>query len=344
NGRYITKPEVISFVQQYQDEYMKVKPSFFEITVAMAFNYFAKKNVDVAVIETGLGGRLDSTNIITPVLSVITNIGYDHQQFLGDTLQSIAWEKAGIIKPGVPVVIGETDDETAPVFIQAAQERNSPIDFADQHVRMELKSKDPYALVNKMQFDIYEDGKLICENAKTDLYGNFQLKNLATAWYAARKLNQLGFPMDERKKFISLNMIKLTTLLKGRWETQLWENGPLIVKDSGHNEPGLKESLAELKELKYDNLHMIIGFVNDKDLSKILPLFPTNARYYFCKPNIPRGLEARELQKQASAYGLLGEVYPSVLQALFSGALKSAKKEDVIFIGGSTFVVAEVTW
>jgi len=342
NGRYITQPAVIDFVMKHHDTYMKIKPSFFEITVAMAFDYFAQQKVDVAVIETGLGGRLDSTNIITPMLSVITNIGYDHQQFLGDTLQAIAFEKAGIIKPGVPVVIGETDAETAPVFIKAAEERHSPIEFADRHVRMVLKSKDARATVKKMTFDIYENEKLFRENVQTDLYGNFQLKNLATAWHAARKLGQLGLKMNESMMHITLMMVRLTTKLIGRWETRLWEDGPLVVKDSGHNEHGLRVSLPELNELKYENLHMIIGFVNDKDLSKILPLFPTNAKYYFCKPDIPRGLDAKELQKQAAAYGLNGEVYPSVKWAFYNSALKNAKKEDVIFIGGSTFIVADM--
>lgn len=342
NGQYITKPEVIAFVEKHREEYMKIRPSFFEITVAMAFDYFARKKVDVAVIETGLGGRLDSTNIITPALSVITNIGYDHMQFLGNTLPSIASEKAGIIKPGVPVVIGETNYETAPVFIQAAEERHSPIEFADQHVRLVLKSKDARASLKKMTFDIYENEQLKYENVHTDLYGNFQLKNIATAWYALRQLGKLGFQIKEPVMPVSLSTIRLSTKLTGRWETWLREDGLLVVKDSGHNEHGLRVSLAELNELKYDTLHMVIGFVNDKDLTKILPLFPAHAKYYFCKPDIPRGLDARELQKQAADYGLIGEVYPSVKDAFYTAALRDAKTDDVVFIGGSTFVVAEV--
>ncbi len=341
-GRYITKPAVIGFVRKYQEEYMKIKPSFFEITVAMAFDYFAKQGADVAVIETGLGGRLDSTNVITPVLSVITNIGYDHMQFLGNTLQSIASEKAGIIKPEVPVVIGETDDETAPVFIQAAKERNSVIEFADRHVRAVLKSKE-IKMFGRMTFDLYENEKLVRENISTDLYGNFQLKNIATAWQAARMLNQLGFNMSESKMLSSFYAAKMLTRMKGRWDVRRWkEDGPLVVYDSAHNEHGLKVSLPELNELKCDTLHMVIGAVNDKDLTKVLPLFPAHAKYYFCKPDIPRGLDARELQKQAEAFGLIGEVYPSVKWAFYNGALNNAKKDDVIFVGGSTFVVAEM--
>jgi len=348
NGRVVPKREVIEFIQKHQAEYMKIQPSFFELSVAMAFDYFARKCVDVAVIETGLGGRLDSTNIITPVLSVITNIGYDHQQFLGNTLQEIASEKAGIIKPGVPVVIGETDPEVAPVFIQAAQEKNAPIDFADQHVKVVLKSKEPMPIHQKMTVDIYEDDKLVRENVKTDLYGSFQLKNIATAWYAARKLKDLlGFKLENIMMGISLSMIGSSTNFKGRWQllpTIQKENGPLVVCDSAHNEPGLKVSLAELKELPCNNLHIVLGFVKDKDLSKMLPLFPANAKYYFCKPDIPRGLDAHELQQQAAAYGLHGDVYPSVQWAYYQGAQKNAQKGDVIFIGGSTYVVAEVIW
>jgi len=340
NGRKITKSQVTSFVEDHQTEYMKIKPSFFEITVAIAFDHFAKQKVDVAVIETGLGGRLDSTNVITPILAVITNISYDHMQFLGNTLPSIATEKAGIIKPGIPVVIGEMDYETAPVFIQTAQKGNSPIGFADQHVRIILKSKDVRAQ-RKMTFDIYEEEKLIHENASTDLYGNFQLKNIATAWYAIRMLNHHGLKVKELSLLSGIQFVKTSTKLIGRWDIRLMKEGQIVVQDSGHNEQGLKVSLPELNELKYGTLHMVIGFVNDKDLTKLLPLFPTNAKYYFCKPDIPRGQDTYELKKRGATFGLNGEVYPSVKHA-YSAALKNAKKEDAIFIGGSTFVVAEV--
>lgn len=341
NGKYITKTAVMQFVEKYHTRYMKIKPSFFEITVAMAFDFFARQKVDIAVIETGLGGRLDSTNVIMPILSVITNIGYDHMQFLGNTLPAIATEKAGIIKQGVPVVIGETDAETAPVFINTAEERNCPIVFADRHVRLALKSKDVNTL-KRMTFDIYEDEKLIKENATTDLYGNFQLKNIATAWQAKKILQQQGIRIDDMKALVAIQKTKLLTNMMGRWDIMRRDDGPLVIYDSAHNEHGLKVSLPELNELNYENLHMIIGFVKDKDLGKALPLFPKNATYYFCKPDIPRGLDARDLQQRAAPYGLKGEVYPSVRHAYFNGALKKAKKEDVIFAGGSTFVVAEL--
>jgi len=335
NGAYISEAAVIKFVERYRKQYEKIEPSFFEITVAMAFDYFAEEKVDIAVIETGLGGRLDSTNVITPLLSVITNIGFDHMQFLGNTLPAIAFEKAGIIKPGVPAVIGETDYETAPVFLQVAEERHSPIAFADQHVQFILKEKNP----SGMKVDILEYEKRIHENRTTGLYGSFQLKNLATAWHAARTL-QKQVQLDERSMLDGINRVQPLTRLIGRWQF-LKTDGPVVVCDSGHNEHGLKVSLPELQELPCRSLHMVIGFVKDKELEKVLPLFPAHAAYYFCKPDIPRGMDAGELKNHAALHGLTGASYGSVKEAL-NAALNNAGKEDVIFAGGSTFVVAEV--
>lgn len=335
NGEYIREESVIAFVEKYHEAYERIAPSFFEITVAMAFDYFANERVDVAVIETGLGGRFDSTNVITPLLSVITNIGFDHMQFLGNTLPLIAGEKAGIIKKHVPVVIGETDEETLPVFMQKAQECGSEIVCADQRVQFLLKEKTPAG----MWMDILENGERVFENITTELYGSFQLKNLATAWTAARALQKQHFALSEKAMLHGVAQVRSLTKLIGRWQF-LKTDGPVVVCDSAHNEHGLKVSLPELFYLKQDALHFVIGFVNDKDLAKVLPLFPRNARYYFCKPDIPRGLNVEETKKQAAAHGLTGNTYPSV-QAALNDALACARKNDVIFIGGSTFVVAE---
>lgn len=336
NGAYITEAAVVQFVERYRAQYEKIEPSFFEITVAMAFDYFANQQVDIAVIETGMGGRLDSTNVITPLLSVITNIGFDHMQFLGNTLPAIAAEKAGIIKPGVPVVIGETDYETAPVFIETAERNKSSIEFADQHIRFLLKEKSPTGML----VDISEHEHVIHAGISTELYGSFQLKNLATAWYAARALQQSGFGLTEQAMLQGIMKVRTLTNLIGRWQF-LKTDGPIVACDSGHNEHGLRVSLPELREIEHDALHIVIGFVNDKDLSKALALFPQDAVYYFCKPDIPRGLDATETKKQALMFGLKGETYPSV-QAALNAALSTAGKRDLIFVGGSTFVVAEV--
>ncbi|GIV32673.1 MAG: folylpolyglutamate synthase [Chitinophagales bacterium] len=341
NGDYISAEQVVRFVERYRSEYEKIKPSFFEITVAMAFDYFAAEQVDIAVIETGMGGRLDSTNVITPLLSVITNIGYDHMQFLGNTLPAIAFEKAGIIKPHVPVVIGETDAETAPVFQEVASERNAPIEFADQHVQVMLKSKSH----GGMRVDIAEHQKVVYTDVFTSLYGGYQLKNIATAWHAARMLQKAAssfLPLSERAMLEGIEKVRALTRLQGRWDF-LSVEGPVIICDSGHNAHGIREVVRELMEMTCRHLHFVIGFVKDKDLQLVLPLFPSGERYhyYFCRPDLPRGLDAEELQKQAWTFGLNGRAYPSVRAALES-AKQLADKQDVIFVGGSTFVVAEV--
>jgi len=336
NGEYIREEAVTAFVETYREQYEKIEPSFFEITVAMAFDYFANEQVDIAVIETGMGGRLDSTNVIIPMLSVITNIGFDHMQFLGNTLPLIAGEKAGIIKQGVPVVIGETDDETAPVFIQKAKDCNSEIQFADKQVEFVLKEKTTAG----MRVDISEQEQFIHQNISTELYGSFQLKNLATAWCAARAIQEQGFPLFEKAMLEGVAKVRTRTKLIGRWQF-LKTDGPVVVCDSAHNEHGLKVSLPELQELPHRTLRIVLGFVNDKDLANVLPLFPTTAHFYFCKPDIPRGLDAEDSRKQAAAFGLKGFAHSSV-QAALDAALANSAKEDLIFIGGSTFVVAEV--
>jgi dihydrofolate synthase/folylpolyglutamate synthase len=311
NGKLINKPFVTKFVSTNIKKFSQVNASFFEITTAMAFEYFKHKKVDFAVIETGMGGRLDSTNIITPLLSVITNISMDHQQFLGDTLPKIAGEKAGIIKPGVPVVIGETQKETKPVFIAKAQSTNSSIVFADK-----LKTTATYT---------------------SDLQGSYQQKNIPTALAAIKALQQQGIAISNIAIKQGLKNVAKNTAFIGRW--MVLNKKPLVVFDSAHNEGGIKELVKQLPANR--NIHVVFGTVADKDISKVLSLLPKRAQYYFCKANIPRGLNAVELQQQAAHYKLTGKTYPSV-KAAYKSALKAAGKNDMVLVSGSVFVVAEV--
>lgn len=306
-----------NFVQEFIEKH---KPfleehdlSFFEMSVGLAFDYFRMQRVDVAVIEVGLGGRLDATNIITPLVSVITNIGLDHTQFLGDTLPLIAAEKAGIIKTAVPVIIGEYTDETLAVFKAKAAEKQAPIYFASD---------------------------LISKNYESALHGNYQYHNKKTTVQTIRIL-QSGNNFEISEKAIEdglMNVIENTGLL-GRWQQLRLE--PKVIADTAHNKHGLEITLKQVQENEFDQLHIILGVVNDKDLDEILPLFPKNAKYYFCKPNILRGLDVAILKNKAHEFGLLGNVYNSVSEA-YNAALENATKSDFIYIGGSTFVVAEI--
>lgn len=312
NGKEVSKRFVIDFVKNHKTFLEQQGLSFFEMTVGMAFHYFAMQNVDVAVVEVGLGGRLDSTNIITPIVSIITNISYDHMQMLGNTLPQIAAEKAGIIKPNVPVVIGEKQDEVIDVFIQKAKKSNSQITIASETEKSELPS---------------------------DLKGIYQIKNKHTVEAALKIISQNGFPLSD--KFIKkglLNVVK-NTGLKGRWQTLKTE--PKVVCDTAHNEAGIKYAMQQVSEQNFKNLHVVIGVVNDKDISHILPLFPKNAIYYFCRPNIPRGLDVEILKQKALEFGLIGNAYQSVNEA-YKMVIKNADIDDFIYIGGSNFVVAEV--
>lgn len=310
NGEMISEQEVIDCIASNKSFLELQRLSFFEMTVGMAFYYFAKAEVDIAVVEVGLGGRLDSTNIITPEVSVITNIGYDHTQFLGETLPEIAFEKAGIIKGGIPVVIGEKQEEIVEFFTQIAQERKTQLLFA-----VDVIHKD------------YE----------TDLLGNYQKKNGKAAVAAIKSLK--GFPITEDtiKKGL-LNVVKNTGLL-GRW--QVLKNQPKVICDTAHNKEGLTHVIDQLLKEEFEKLHIVLGTVNDKNLDNILSLFPSEASYYFCRPDIPRGLDANKLQQKAFQFDLQGNVYTSAKQA-YNNALKNTEKNDLIFIGGSTFVVAEV--
>ncbi|MDP5200837.1 folylpolyglutamate synthase/dihydrofolate synthase family protein [Flavobacterium sp. DG2-3] len=313
NGQEISEEFVIEFIAKHKSFFEANDMSFFEMTVGLAFDYFASEKVDIAIIEVGLGGRLDATNIITPLVSVITNIGLDHTQFLGNTLEAIAGEKAGIIKPNIPVVIGEYTEETKPVFLAKAEENSAPISFASD---------------------------LIDQIYLSDLIGDYQFHNKKTVQQTISILNnETDFKVStEQLKEGLLNVVK-NTGLQGRWQ-QLGEN-PKIICDTAHNKHGLSVVMNQLKNEKFENLHIVLGVVNDKDLDSILPLFPKEAQYYFCRPDSSRGLSTEILQSEAKKHDLIGEKYDSVASA-FAEAKKNASENDFIYAGGSTFVVAEL--
>jgi len=336
DGVMIPEEKVTAFVSKNQAIIESTKPSFFEMTVAMAFDYFAEICVDVAVIEVGLGGRLDSTNIINPILSVITNIGHDHMDLLGDTLEKIAIEKAGIIKKNIPVVISETQAETENVFINKAVENGSPILFADKTFLCDIKNNDSRSGNRKFIMTDLSANRLI--NGETALGGDYQVKNLQAVFAASKILNGL-FKIPDDILVSGIKKVVINTDLKGRW--QILNSNPLTICDTGHNKEGLEYVLAQVQHIPNSALHIVIGFVNDKDLDSVLPLFPTNAKYYFTRASVPRALDEKELRSKAGEYGLMGESFYDVKGALDS-ARKSASPSDLIFIGGSTFVVAEV--
>ena len=306
NGIMISEKDVINFVSKNKIQFEKIKMSFFEYTVALAFNHFAN-NVDIAIIETGLGGRLDSTNIINPEVSIITNIGYDHINLLGNTLEKIAFEKAGIIKQSVPVVIGRIQKETKNIFSETADKKEAPISFSKKY-----------------------------NYATKSLKGNYQTENINTAISA---LKILDWKISEENIIKGLDNISINTGIRGRWE-QL-KNEPLTICDTGHNKDGISNIIRQIKKINYKKLHFVFGSVNDKDLDEILRILPKNATYYFCHAQINRALNSNILKRQALNHKLRGDYFTTVSKA-YKAALKSAEKEDLIFIGGSTFVVAEV--
>lgn len=331
NGEPVSEEFIIDFVNRIQPEIERIKPSFFEITVAMAFDYFARQHVDVAVIEVGLGGRLDSTNVITPDLSVITNIGFDHKDLLGDTLPAIAGEKAGIIKPHVPVVISEHQPEVAEVFQQKARACGSALVMADAQ----------YAAVwnadNTMT--ITKDHAVLWPALALPLLGLYQTKNVCGVLAALDILNNMGYSISREAVQHGLTQVVTQTGLKGRW--QLLQARPRMICDTGHNAEGVREVLKQLRAQSYKTLHMVWGMVNDKDISTILAMLPTEANYYFCEAKIPRAMDAGQLQAQAAVHGLHGVVERDV-NAAIGRAQAAATPDDLIFIGGSTFVVAEI--
>lgn len=343
NGQMISEQTVVDFVADHQSDFDEIQPSFFEMTVALAFDIFVREKVDIAVIEAGLGGRLDSTNIITPLLSVITNIGWDHMNILGDTLQLIAGEKAGIIKENIPVVIGEYQPQIAHVFLRKAEELNARIEFASEEweVLDQVTSIDLLSVEIQKQvlptFAFSDDPVL---NLQLDLPGSYQVKNLKTVLSAVDELREQGFMITDAHIATALNQVKKLTGLHGRWE--VLATTPLTICDTGHNPEGIQEVLKNIAAVTYNRLHFVIGMVNDKDLGKVLAMLPKNAIYYFCKPDIPRGLEVKSLQLQAAGFGLTGNSYSSVKEAL-QAAQSAAATNDLVFIGGSTFVVAEVS-
>jgi len=295
------------------------------------------------VIEVGLGGRLDSTNIITPLVSMITNIGWDHVNMLGDTLQLIAGEKAGIIKPNIPVIVGEYQPEVADIFVDKAKEQKAPIRFASEEWNiLESEVVSPKSEVTKEYIDIHilkNDSGLKTLDLSLDLPGTYQLKNVKTVLSAVDALREQGFAITDEHIHTALKQVKNLTGLHGRWE--ILSHHPLTICDTGHNPEGIAEVLKNIKSVSYENLHFVMGVVNDKDISKILAILPKDATYYFCKPNIPRGLDADSLKQQAANFGLAGKNYPSV-KAAFKAAQTNALENDLVFVGGSTFVVAEV--
>ncbi|MFN4235383.1 MAG: bifunctional folylpolyglutamate synthase/dihydrofolate synthase [Bacteroidia bacterium] len=337
NGQMISQSFVADFISKYHNEFNKIEPSFFEMTVGLAFDYFANEKVDIAIIEVGLGGRLDSTNVITPILSVITNISFDHVILLGDTLPKIASEKAGIIKHGIPVVIGETNNQTKEVFIQKANLEKSQIYFADKNFT--IKNISEYnPLQNYFQADIYKGNDLVFEKLKCGLIGQYQYKNILTVIQAVDLLKE-KFKIEEKHIRNGIFKVVENTGLLGRW--QVLNKQPLAICDTGHNEAGITYVINQINKTTHQHLHFVLGLVNDKDIDKILTLLPKQAIYYFCKANIPRALSEEILKEKATALGLNGHTYNSVNEA-YQKALKNAGKNDLIFVGGSTFVVAEV--
>ncbi|TXH20589.1 MAG: bifunctional folylpolyglutamate synthase/dihydrofolate synthase [Chitinophagaceae bacterium] len=335
NGKMMTQNAVIDFVATNKENIERIQPSFFEINVAMAFQYFAKEKVEVAVIETGLGGRLDSTNIIQPILSVITNIGYDHVQILGDTLDKIAFEKAGIIKYKTPVVIGETQDETTEVFKFKAAENSAPLFFADQQF-----SVSNFTYKNeKLHVHVKNNFDHSTKHYELDLTGNYQTKNILTVLTSIHQLQVLGLNISNENMMNGLAQAKRNTGLRGRWE--ILEHNPKVIIDVAHNKDGMLQVLHQLTLTDYKNLHIIIGMVKDKDVDSVLQLLPSTATYYFTNASVPRAMSKDELQQKAQQFHLLGNSYHHVSLALES-AKNNANPDDLILICGSIFLVAEI--
>jgi dihydrofolate synthase/folylpolyglutamate synthase len=335
NGKMVPKSFVRDFVKSQKPIIKEIEPSFFEVTVAMAFDFFAKEKVDIAIIEVGLGGRLDSTNIITPELSVITNISLDHTNILGDTLQEIAFEKAGIIKNSIPVIIGEQQAKSSPVFLKSAKTNQAEIIFAESALTINKVIKKN----NTLKFNIFKNEELIFKDLKIDLTGTYQLKNIKTVIQSALTLKEKGFKIPDEAIYKALKNVKKITGLQGRWQTL--SKKPLVICDTGHNKAGLTEVLKNIANTPHQKLHIVMGMVKDKDIDGVLALLPQKASYYFCAPALERALTAPELAQKAGKFNLNGQIYKSVKSAL-KQAKENAKSNDLIFVGGSTFVVAEI--
>jgi len=345
NGEMIPQDKVVKFVDKNKEFIEDIQPSFFEVTVALAFQYFAEEGVDIAIIETGLGGRLDSTNVIHPILSIITNISFDHVHMLGNTFEAIAAEKAGIIKQNVPVIISEKSDATSTVFIEKASATQSRIIFASEEWDIKVINKDNDNLLLQVVHNTLSDDSLaekLIENKplqlKLDLPGTYQIKNLKGVLSTVEELRKQNYTILENDLLYALSHVKELTGLRARWQTLA--TNPLIICDTGHNEAGWKEVLLNINHTSFKNLHMVIGIMRDKNSEKLLNILPSQATYYYCNADFERALPGEELASQADTKNLLGKAYPDVTSAV-KAAMAAAQKEDLIFIGGSTFIVAE---
>jgi dihydrofolate synthase/folylpolyglutamate synthase len=335
NGQMISEEEVTQFIETSIPVIEQIQPSFFEVVTEMAFDAFARHQIDVAVIETGLGGRLDATNIIQPVLSIITNIGLDHTDLLGDTISKIAFEKAGIIKPHTPVIIGEWNDESAPVFMEKAQKQSAPISFASKEYSVQLNEWQP----NKQFFNILKNNTLQFKHLEVGLSGLYQATNSASVLCAIEILNQKGFHISENAVLQGFARVSGQTGLQGRWQ-QIGQH-PLAFCDTAHNAHGLKEVMKTVNAMQYNQLYIVLGMVKDKDIAQALSVLSTKAHYIFTQANIPRALDSEQLKSKAEFVGLSGETEPSVAKA-WQKALAQANGNDLIIVCGSNFVVGEL--
>lgn len=337
NGEMANEEWIADFVTNYKTEFDKIQPSFFEMTTAMAFAYFEYMKTDINIIETGLGGRLDSTNVIHPIVSIITNIGYDHMNLLGDTLKKIAGEKAGIIKQNTPTIISEHQEEIAEIFTSKANELNAPIIFAGDN--WEIKTTLINAFSESMIVDATNHSNSTSLHFSCNLTGPYQAKNIGGVLACIDELNKHDFAISEEHIQSGMQNIKQNTGFKGRWY-KLQDN-PLVMCDTAHNKDGLQQIMPLVSNYSQGQVRVVLGMVDDKDLDGVLPLFPSSALYYFCKADIPRGLDAQILKEKASKFNLQGNIYSSIKDAL-ENAIQDASTNDLIFVGGSTFTVAEV--
>ena len=337
NGEMANEEWIAEFVTHYKGEFDKIQPSFFEMTTAMAFAYFDAMQTDINIIETGLGGRLDSTNVINPIKSIITNIGYDHMNLLGDTLPKIAGEKAGIIKQNTPIIISEYQDDIATIFTNKANECNAPIIFASDVWEISTQSTSDFS--DTMIVDASNKSNESKIKFECNLTGPYQAKNIAGVLASIDELNKHGFEISEQHIQAGMQHIKQNTGFKGRWY-KLQED-PLVMCDTAHNKDGLQQIMPLVNNYSQGKVRIVLGMVDDKDLDGVLPLFPSTALYYFCKADIPRGLDAQILKEKASEFNLKGNIYNSVKDAL-ENAIENASTNDLIFVGGSTFTVAEI--
>jgi len=335
NGSMISKEKLVDFVNSYQSIFTDIKPSFFEWSVGLAFHHFAEEQVDIAVIETGMGGRLDSTNIVSPLVSVITNISLDHTQFLGNSIAEIAREKAGIIKSKAPVVIGESNELTSEIFEEIAHSKESPITYADKAYRID----DVVANEEDIIFSLYKKDEVVYRNLKTDLTGIYQRKNIVSLFAVTEILNASGFSLSETAIRNGLENVKKNTGLAGRWQKIMAR--PAVYCDTAHNESGLREVLSQIELTGHQQLHFVLGVVSDKNMQNLATLFPKNASYYFTQPSIPRGMDVNKLKDIFAATGIIGSQHSDVSSAYIT-ALRKASPDDLIFVGGSTFVVADL--